>query len=144
VEKALSHPGRFKTVRDNLEVKEIITGHGEARARYVLVRNPEEAQRDKTRREETIKKLKLELARIGELNGVPHTRAVCNLIAHPLTAGTSRPTSGASPGSTGPRSRPRNGWTASTSCVHRMTLSPRKMWPSATNSCFKWRMPSAP
>lgn len=83
VEKALSHPGRFKTVRDNLEVKEIIIGNGEARTRYVLVRNPEEVQRDRAKREEIIEKLKLELARVGELNGAPHTKAVCSLIAHP-------------------------------------------------------------
>lgn len=83
VEKALSHPGRFKTVRDNLEVKEIVIGDGEARTRYVLVRNPEEAEWDKAKREETLDKLKLELARIGELNGAPHTKAVCSIIAHP-------------------------------------------------------------
>ncbi|WP_291300117.1 transposase [Desulfosporosinus sp. BICA1-9] len=43
VEKALSHPGRFRTVRDNLDVKEVIIGNGEAGVRYVLVRNPIEA-----------------------------------------------------------------------------------------------------
>ncbi|MBE0467659.1 MAG: IS1634 family transposase, partial [Candidatus Desulforudis sp.] len=83
VEKALSHPGRFKTVRDNLEVKEIVIGNGEARTRYVLVRNPEEVQRDQAKREEILEKLKLELARIGELDGAPHTKAVCSIIAHP-------------------------------------------------------------
>jgi hypothetical protein len=82
-EKALSHPGRFKAVRDNLEVKEIIIGNGEARTRYILVRNPKETARDKAKRDETLEKLKLELARIGELDGAPHTKAVCNLIAHP-------------------------------------------------------------
>jgi len=70
-------------VRDNLEVKEIVIANGEARTRYILVRNPEEAARNKAKREETIEKLKLELARIGELDGAPHTKAVCNLIAHP-------------------------------------------------------------
>lgn len=44
VDKALSHPGRFRSVRDNLEVKEVIVGEGEARVRYVLVRNPSEAR----------------------------------------------------------------------------------------------------
>ncbi|MFB6366782.1 hypothetical protein ACFCP7_22495, partial [Paenibacillus elgii] len=51
VEAALAHPGRFKTVRDNLEVKDITIGDGEARKRYVLVRNPDEARRDAARRE---------------------------------------------------------------------------------------------
>lgn len=31
--KALSQPGRFQTVRDNLEVKEIVVGDGQARER---------------------------------------------------------------------------------------------------------------
>jgi hypothetical protein len=44
VEAALAHPGRFRTIRDDLEVKEIVIGGGEARTRYVLVRNPEEAR----------------------------------------------------------------------------------------------------
>ncbi len=51
VEVALAHPGRFKTIRGNLEVKEIIVGDGEARKRYVLVRNPKEAKRDARRGE---------------------------------------------------------------------------------------------
>jgi len=82
-EQALSHPGRFKQVRDNLEVKEIIVGNGEGRIRYILVRNPQEAIRDHAKREESIRKIKADLAVIGELNGAPHTKAVCNLIAHP-------------------------------------------------------------
>lgn len=82
-EQALGHPGRFKQVRDNLEVKEIIVGDGEARIRYILVRNPKEAVKDKAKRDETINKIKQELAAIGELNGAPHTKAVCSLISHP-------------------------------------------------------------
>nr|WP_155768222.1 hypothetical protein [Moorella thermoacetica] len=35
---ALAWPGRYKTVRDNLEVKEVIVGDGEKRVRYVLLR----------------------------------------------------------------------------------------------------------
>ena len=47
VEEALSRPGRFKPVADNLEIKEVVVGDGEARIRYVLARNPKEALRDK-------------------------------------------------------------------------------------------------
>ena len=50
-EEALSRAGRFKTVRENLEVKEIVVGDGERRIRYVLVRNPLEAERDRETRE---------------------------------------------------------------------------------------------
>ncbi|GMA65469.1 hypothetical protein NZD89_08430 [Alicyclobacillus fastidiosus] len=55
VEDAMSRPGRFKTIRDNLEIKEIVVGDGEARVRYVLVRNPDEARRDAFRREAHLK-----------------------------------------------------------------------------------------
>lgn len=78
---ALAHPGRFKTIRDNLEVKEIVIG--EARTRYVLVRNPEEVKRDAARREEHLKRLRVELVRLKELNGDAHTKAHCRLHSHP-------------------------------------------------------------
>lgn len=82
VEEALSRAGRFKTVKDNLEVKEIIVGDGEKRIRYILVRNPKEAEKDKAHREEVLAKIQEELKVIGDLKGEPHTKACCNLIAH--------------------------------------------------------------
>ncbi|MCP3775653.1 IS1634 family transposase [Paenibacillus sp. MZ04-78.2] len=82
VEAALAHPGRFKTVRDNLEVKDITIGDGEARKRYVLVRNPDEARRDAARREKHLTALKEELARLKELDGEAHTKAHCRLHNH--------------------------------------------------------------
>lgn len=80
---ALSRPGRYQRVRDNLEVKEIIIGDGQARVRYVLVRNPQEAAKDKAKRDGIISRIEQELQAIGDLNGAPHTKAVCSLIAHP-------------------------------------------------------------
>lgn len=82
VEKALAHPGRFRSVRDNLEVKEVIIGDGEARVRYVLVRNPSEAKRDAAKREKHLEKLKAELAKLKELKGSAHTKAHCRLNSH--------------------------------------------------------------
>jgi len=76
---ALKRAGRYQTVRDNLEVKEIIVGNGEARERYILVRNPEEAARDKARREKIIKELEEQLPHIKT-----HAKAVCELMAHPV------------------------------------------------------------
>jgi len=69
VEAAMSHPGRFKTVRDNLEVKDITIGDGEARRRYVLVRNLEEARRDAAQREQHLEALQHELERLKALDG---------------------------------------------------------------------------
>lgn len=50
VEAVLRRPGRYQAVRDNLEVKEITVGVGEARVRYLLVRNPKEVERDRRQR----------------------------------------------------------------------------------------------
>lgn len=83
VETALSKRGRFTAITETVEVKEIIVGDGEKRIRYVLVRNPKEAKRDAATREKHIKRIEEELQAIGELNGDPHTKAVCKLIAHP-------------------------------------------------------------
>ncbi|WP_173297513.1 IS1634 family transposase [Thermanaeromonas sp. C210] len=83
VAEALARPGRYKTVRDNLEVKEVIVGDGEKRVRYILVRNPKEAEKDRLEREEILARLKEELRAIGDLKGEPHTKACCQLIAHP-------------------------------------------------------------
>jgi len=82
-EEALARAGRFKTVRENLEVKEIVVGNGEKRVRYVLVRNPLEAERDRENREAILGRVNEELRRIGDLKGEPHTKACCALIAHP-------------------------------------------------------------
>lgn len=83
VEAALSHPGRFKTVRENLEIKDIVIGDGEARKRYILVRNPEEAKRDAAKREELLAKLRAELSKLKELDGDAHSKAHCRLHSHP-------------------------------------------------------------
>lgn len=83
VKEALSRQGRYQKVRDNLEVKEIIVGDGEARRRYVLVRNPEQAQRDRASRERILDELRQELEGLRYLPEGQHTRAVCALRSHP-------------------------------------------------------------
>lgn len=55
-------------------------GDGEARKRYILVYNPEEA--DRANRQQAVAKIGKELERIGELNCAPHTNACCKLLAH--------------------------------------------------------------
>lgn len=84
VEAARSRPGRYQRVRDNIEVKEVVVGDGEARKRYVVVRNLKEAARDKAKREDILRRIEEELKAIGELSGEGHTKAVCELVAHPV------------------------------------------------------------
>jgi hypothetical protein len=81
-EAALSRPGRYQTVRDNVEVKEILVGEGEGRERYILVRNPQQATRDKARREELLAIIKAELDAARNLPDGQHTKALCTLVSH--------------------------------------------------------------
>ena len=57
IDEALARPGRYQKVRENIEIKEIIVGEGERRERYILVRNPKEAERDKKKREDILRSL---------------------------------------------------------------------------------------
>ena len=81
VEEALSRPGRYHAVRDNLEVKEIVVGDGARRKRYVLVRNPAQVKRDREDRERLLKRIEQTLAALPA-GGDEHSKAVCRLFAH--------------------------------------------------------------
>lgn len=83
VGEALSRPGPYSRVKDNPEVKEITVGDREARTRYILVRNPEEAKRDKERKGEIIAELKDKLSSIENAPESEHTKGICALIASP-------------------------------------------------------------
>jgi hypothetical protein len=63
-------------------VKEMIVGEGERRRRFVLVCNPEEAQRDRTSREWVFRKIEESLAAIGDQKGKDHKKSVCALLSH--------------------------------------------------------------
>jgi len=49
-EAALSRPGRYQTVRENLRVKEVSVQHGSEVRRFVIVYNPQQAERDRAQR----------------------------------------------------------------------------------------------
>jgi transposase len=80
---ALATAGRYQTVKENLEVKEIIVGNGEARKRYVLVRNPKQLLKDQQSRQELLKNLEEEIKTAGADKPGLHNKATCKLIAHP-------------------------------------------------------------
>jgi hypothetical protein len=64
VAQALSRQGRYQTVRDNLRVKEVRVGDGDAAKRFIICHNPAEAERQKQIRDLTIERLEAELERI--------------------------------------------------------------------------------
>jgi transposase len=81
-QEALSRPGRYQKVRDNLEVKEVVVGEGERRRRFILVHNPEQAVRDRATREKTLRRIEQELDALGDRRGTTHKRSVCALVSH--------------------------------------------------------------
>jgi len=84
VAEALSRAGRYRKVRANLEVKEIVVGDGEARQRFILVRNPEEEARDRQKRADILRALEEELGGLARLEPGDHPKAVCRLMSHPV------------------------------------------------------------
>ena len=81
---ALSRAGRFQTVRDNLEVKEVVIERGSETRRYVVVRNPEQAKRDKAVRARIIERIEGELEQVnaGVRRAGRHTKRACALKSH--------------------------------------------------------------
>ncbi|MFQ5518032.1 MAG: IS1634 family transposase [Acidimicrobiia bacterium] len=76
-EAALGRQGRYHTITDNLEVKEVVIDDGAMRDRFVICRNPEAAERDRTIRDQLLAQLadvidgtdKLSAAKRAELAG---------------------------------------------------------------------------
>jgi hypothetical protein len=54
---ALARQGRYRTVAGNLQIKEVVLDSGTMRDRFVICRNPEQADRDQHVREELIAQL---------------------------------------------------------------------------------------
>ncbi len=90
-EQALSRQGRYRVVKDNLRVKEVRVGDGDAAVRYVVCPNPAEADRDRARRQQRIERIERELARLAEqrqhakstADREAHLRGECALRDHP-------------------------------------------------------------
>lgn len=89
-EAALSRPGRYRSVRENLRVKEVGVGEGDSTRRFIVCHNPDEEAKDRLRRERAIERIEAELERIDGLRarsgkaGVAHERAECALRDHPV------------------------------------------------------------
>jgi hypothetical protein len=77
----LSRPGRYQSVAENLQVKEVIVGEGERRRRYVLCYNPQEAERQRSHRAEVVQELEAELASLREAADEQHSKRECELRA---------------------------------------------------------------
>ena len=80
---ALARPGRYAQVADNLHVKEVWVGTGVTRRRFIVVRNPLEAERDRRTRARHLTRIEHELTAISGKTGDARLAAEGALLAHP-------------------------------------------------------------
>ncbi len=76
----LARAGRYREVRDNLRVKEVVVGDGERRQRYVVCHNPAEQTRQRGHRDRLLAELELELASMQEIAPGRHSKRACELL----------------------------------------------------------------
>ena len=79
---ALSQKGPYTQISETLFAKEIIVGDGEKRKRLVLVKNNEEAERQRTVRQEIIDTVQEKVDLINNRRVLSHNKAVCELKSH--------------------------------------------------------------
>lgn len=90
---ALARQGRYRTVRENLQVKEVqLAADALPGVRYIVCLNPAEAERDRTQRERQLTTIAAELERIEAMRAkknankrevATHVKAECALRDHP-------------------------------------------------------------
>jgi len=82
---ALSRQGRYHRVAGNLEVKEVVIDDGVMRDRFVICRNPDQAERDRTVRDNLLTQLHDAIAGSDGLSGTARAK-----LAGALPAGLAR------------------------------------------------------
>ncbi len=80
---ALARPGRYRQVADNLHVKQVWVSDGATRRRFIVVRNPQEAERDAATRTRHLTRISTELEAIKRKKGDVRLAAEGELLAHP-------------------------------------------------------------
>jgi transposase len=78
---ALSRQGRYHTVAGNLQVKEVVIDNATMRDRFVICKNPEQAERDEAVREALIKQLKELIADTDKLPATERTKLAARIEA---------------------------------------------------------------
>src|SRR5215218_7352525 len=76
---ALARQGRYRTVAGNLEVKEVRVDDGTMRDRFVICRNPDQAERDKTVRDQLIAHLEDAIKDSDQLSPDDRAKLACRL-----------------------------------------------------------------
>ena len=80
---ALTRGGKYRTMPNGLQCKEVIVGgDSEARRRFVVVKNPVEAERDRKKRADIVAEVEKRLAELAQDSEEPHKKAACELRSH--------------------------------------------------------------
>ena len=77
----LARAGRYKEVKDNLRVKEVIVGDGARQRRYIVCHNPLEVTRQRAHRTKVVAELEAELASMKQSLAGGHSKRACELLA---------------------------------------------------------------
>jgi transposase len=78
---ALARQGRYRTVAGNLEVKEVRVDDGTMRDRFVICRNPDQAERDQAVRDQLVKRLEDAIADSDQLTPDERAKLAARLAA---------------------------------------------------------------
>jgi len=78
---ALGRQGRYRTVAGNLEVKEVRVDDGTMRDRFVICRNPDQAERDMAMRDQIVAQLEQAIAGSDQLGAAERAELACRLQA---------------------------------------------------------------
>jgi transposase len=78
---ALARQGRYRTVAGNLEVKEVRVDDGTMRDRFVICRNPDQAERDEAVRDQLVKRLEDAIADSDQLTPDERAKLAARLAA---------------------------------------------------------------
>ena len=81
-EEALRYRGPFHKVKENLRVREVLIGQGERRRRFVLVYNPEQAKKDRAKRDQVLQKIGEALLALRVRRRKDDPQAVRRLLSH--------------------------------------------------------------
>ena len=100
---ALKRQGRYSTVAEGLQVKQVVLDDGTMRDRFVICRNPDEAERDQTIRSQIVEQLEAAIAgsdqlsqrKRAELAGALRTRPAYNRFLRTTKTGLLRINRGA-------------------------------------------------
>jgi transposase len=80
---ALARQGRYHRVAGNLEVKEVVVDEGTMRDRFVICRNPDEAERDAAVRGQLLEQLEALIAGSDERSAAERDAVACKVRAKP-------------------------------------------------------------